>query len=56
MSLSSAETYARRARNSDTAEEVGDASYKAIQELIRVIRNLESQVNQLESRVRALSR
>lgn len=49
MSLSSAETYARRAKNSSTASDVGVNVKKAIDELISEIRRLEQRVAALET-------
>jgi hypothetical protein len=50
MSLSNAEMYGRRARNADNHEEVGENVKKAIDELIREIRDLEARVSNLERR------
>jgi hypothetical protein len=52
MSTAKAELYARRARNSDTVEDVGDYIASAIDELIKSIRALDTRVRQLESKVR----
>lgn len=51
MSLSNAESYARRAQHSSDVEEVGRNTRKAIEELIQEIRRLESRVSYVESRV-----
>jgi hypothetical protein len=48
MSTSDAERYARRARNSSTAQEVGDNAKRAIDALIEAINKLESRVKRLE--------
>jgi hypothetical protein len=52
MSTSNAEMYARRARNADDVAEVGANVKKAIDELISVIKELESRVSSLESQIR----
>jgi hypothetical protein len=52
MSMSTAEKYARRARNSDSLEDVAYNMACAIDELVQAIRDLEARVKRLESRVR----
>jgi hypothetical protein len=52
MSMSAAEKYARRARNSDSVEDVGYNMACAIDELVQAIRDLEARVKRLESKVR----
>ena len=42
MSISSAEKYARRARNFDSIEDVGDNVARAVDELVQAIRDLET--------------
>lgn len=51
MSLSDAERYARRAKSSSTAQEVGLNTKKSVDELIRVIRDLESRIGYLENKM-----
>jgi hypothetical protein len=51
MSMSTAEKYARRARNSDSLEDVAYNMACAIDELVQAIRDLEARVKRLESRV-----
>lgn len=50
MSISSAQMYARRARDADTPEEVGENTKKAIDQLVSVIRELEARITRLESK------
>ena len=52
MSMSAAEKYARRARSSDSLEEVAYNVACAIDELAQAIRDLEARVKRLESRGR----
>jgi hypothetical protein len=52
MSMSTAEKYARRARNSDSLEDVAYNVACAIEELAQAIRDLEARMKRLESRVR----
>jgi hypothetical protein len=52
MSMSTAEKYARRARNSDSLEDVAYNMACAIDELIQAIRDLEVRVKRLEAKVR----
>jgi hypothetical protein len=52
MSMSTAEKYARRARNSDSLEDVAYNIACAIDELAQAIRDLEARVKRLESKVR----
>jgi hypothetical protein len=52
MSMSTAEKYARRARNSDSLEDVAYNIACAIDELVQAIRDLETRVKRLESKVR----
>jgi hypothetical protein len=52
MSLSNAETYARRCRSSDDAAEIGNNVYRAFEELIREIKKLQTDVHRLESKIR----
>jgi hypothetical protein len=52
MSMSTAEKCARRARNSDSLEDVAYNMACAIDELVQAIRDLEARVKRLESRVR----
>jgi hypothetical protein len=52
MSTSAAEKYGRRARNSDTIEDMGYNVAFAIDELAQAIRDLEARVKRLESKVR----
>jgi hypothetical protein len=52
MSMSTAEKYARRARNSDSLEDVAYNVAYAIDELVQAIRDLEMRIKRLESRVR----
>ena len=52
MSTAKAERYARRARNCDTVEDVGDYMKRAVDELVEAIRDLEARVKRLESKVR----
>ena len=52
MSMSKAEEDGRRARNSDTIEDVGYNVACAIDELVEAIRELEVRVKRLESKVR----
>jgi len=52
MSTAKAERYARRARNCDTVEDVGDYMKRAVDELVEAIRNLETRIKHLESKVR----
>lgn len=52
MSMSSAEKYARRARNSDSLEDVAYNMACAIDELVQAVRDLEARVKRLESRTR----
>lgn len=54
MSLSNAETYARRARDAANHSEVGDSVKKAIDELIKEIKRLQTRVADLESEIRRL--
>ena len=53
MSLSTAEMYARRARDASDHSEVGDSTWRAIRELIKEIKRLESEVVRLRSSARA---
>jgi len=52
MSTAKAERYARRARNCDTFEDVGDYMKRAVNELVEAIRELEARVKRLDSKVR----
>ena len=52
MSMSTAEKYARRARNSDSLEDVAYNVACAIVELVKAIRELEVRIKRLESEVR----
>ena len=52
MSMSKAEEYGRRARNSDTIEDVGYNVACAIDELVEAIRELEVRVKRLDFKVR----
>jgi hypothetical protein len=52
MSMSTAEKYARRARNSDSLDDVAYNMACAIDELVQAVRDLEARVKRLESRVR----
>jgi hypothetical protein len=52
MSMSTAEKYARRARNSDSLEDLAYNVACAIGELVEAISDLETRVKRLESRVR----
>ena len=51
MSMSTAVKYARRARNSDTLEDVANNIACAIDELVRAIHDLEARVKRLEPKV-----
>jgi hypothetical protein len=50
MSTSHAEMYGRRAKRARTVEEVGDNVKRAIDELGKAIKDLESKVQRLEAR------
>ena len=52
MTTSTAAKYGRRARNSDSIEDVGYNVARAIDELVEAIRELEVRVKRLESKVR----
>jgi hypothetical protein len=52
MSIPAAEKYARRSRNSDSLEDVAYNVACAIGELVEAMRDLETRVKRLESRVR----
>ena len=52
MSMSTAEKYARRARNSDSLEDVAYNVACAIDELVKAIREPEVRIKRLESEVR----
>ena len=52
MSMSTAEKYARRARNSDSLEDVAYNIACAIDALVQAIRDLEARVKRLESKMR----
>lgn len=52
MSLSNADTYGHRARHATSVADVGDNVYRAVEELIRAIRDLEDRVQHLETRLR----
>jgi hypothetical protein len=52
MSMSTADKYARRARNSDSLEDVAYNIACAIDELVQAIRDLEVRVKRLESKGR----
>ena len=52
MSISTAEKYASRARNSDSLEDVAYNIACAIDELVQAIRDLEARVRRLESKER----
>ena len=52
MSIPAAEKYARRSRNSDSLEDVAYNVACAIDELVQAIRDLETRVKRLESKVR----
>ena len=52
MSTSNAEMYGRRARDADSVEEVGKNVKRAVDELIKVIQDLETRVRRLESKSR----
>jgi hypothetical protein len=52
MSTVKAEKYGRRARGCDTAEDVGDCVNRAVDELVKAIRDLEARVERLETGVR----
>jgi hypothetical protein len=52
MSISTAEKYASRARNSDSLEDVAYNIACAIDELVQAISDLEARVKRLESKLR----
>jgi hypothetical protein len=52
MSLSNAEMYGRRARDASDAKTVGDNAKRAIDELIKAIKDLDVKVRRLEARTR----
>jgi uncharacterized protein YlxW (UPF0749 family) len=51
VSMTTAEKYARRARNSDSLEDVAYNLACAVEELAQAIRDLEARVKRLESKV-----
>jgi hypothetical protein len=51
MSVSDAERYARRAKNAQTAEEVGENVKRAVDALVREIKSMQTSIRNLESRV-----
>jgi hypothetical protein len=54
MSLSTAETYARRARDAKSHDDLTDSTYRALHEIIKAVKDLESDVSVLQSRVNHL--
>jgi hypothetical protein len=52
MSTSNAEMYGRRARDAQDFKDVGDNVKRAVDELIRAIKALETRVTRLEARAR----
>jgi hypothetical protein len=48
MSTSDAERYGRRVRNAESIEELGDNTKRAIDQLVRAIKDPENRVRKLE--------